>query len=135
VRFNPRPEAEEVGMNIRTALAGTLVMALAATAPAMAESVSGRTSDGQACEIIIERTTSTGGSQMSTQVTAGNGQVSGSTTMPGGKTTSAGSGTQIRFGSEEPVQAQSMSSSSTSAGGTNMVAMAGGRACTATKND
>ncbi|MDX6806416.1 hypothetical protein [Terrihabitans rhizophilus] len=124
-------------MKIRTAFAGALVTALAVTAHAMAgsESVIGRTSDGQSCEIIIERATGTGGSQMSTQVTAGNGQVSASTTMPGGKTTSAGGGTQIRFGTEEPVQAQSTSSSSTSAGGTNMVAMAGGRACTATKND
>lgn len=124
-------------MNFRTAFAGTLVTALAATAPAMAESesLSGRTSDGQSCAIIIERVTSAGGSQMSTQATAGNGQVSASTTIPGGKTTSAGSGTQIRFGSEEPVQAESTSSSSTPAGGTNMVAMAGGRACTATKND
>jgi hypothetical protein len=124
-------------MTLRSAIAGSLVLALtgAAAVAAGTESLQGRTADGQACEIITQRAAAAGGSQMSTQVTAGGGQVSGSTTMPGGPSTGAGSGTQIRFGSEDPVQAQSMSSSSTSAGGTNMVAMASGRACTATKND
>jgi hypothetical protein len=135
--LTPRPsfswEASMLANKSLTAAAAVLGLCLIPSA-VMGEVLRGKTSSGGSCQIIIHNApdTSGSGSAMSTTIQAGNGQVSGSTTMPGGQSVSSSNATQVQFGDDVPVTASSTSSSTTSPGGTVTVATAGGKTCTTT---